>query len=73
MEKQGDIIMDKFIEYRKNHPRCRYCKYSYLLNTPKYINIWIHKCDLKDEIIRFFDWKYCGCFCNYFELENLDD
>ncbi len=66
-------IMNKIIEYRNKHPRCRYCKYSYLLNAPKYLNIWIHKCDLKDEVIKFFDWKYCGCFCKYFELENLND
>ena len=63
--------MNKIIEYRNNHPRCRYCKYSYLLNAPKYLNIWIHKCDLKDEIIKFFDWKYCGWSCDYFEPKEL--
>ena len=63
--------MDKIIEYRNKHPRCRYCKYSYLLNAPRHINIWIHKCKLKDKAIYFFDYNFCGCFCKYFELGEI--
>lgn len=72
-EKCKKVIVNKITAYRNKHPRCRYCRYSYLLNAPKFLNIWIHKCDLKDRRIRFFDWEYCGCFCDYFEMENLDD
>ena len=63
--------MNKIIEYRNKHPRCRYCKYSYLLDAPRHLNVWIYKCALKDKVIYCYDYQFCGCFCKYFELEEL--
>lgn len=36
---------DKFLLYRKKHPRCRYCKYYKITELP---NRTILKCNLKD-------------------------
>lgn len=57
---------NKILEYRHEHPRCRYCAYTYLLNAPKHLNIWIHKCALKDKSIDFYYYRCRGCFCKYF-------
>lgn len=76
--------MDKFIEYRKNHPRCRYCKYletikekildvdNYGFCDGRYITIKYYRCKLKDKDIKLKN-SFKGCFCCYFELENLND
>ena len=65
--------MDKVVEYRKKHPRCRYCKYKKCIPTPGYITLSSHyfKCFLKDKYLDngslFWDLK--GCFCKWFEPE----
>ena len=48
MEKQSDIVT----EYRKKHPRCRYCKY---LEMNQYPVMWTYGwdaiCTLKDKML----------------------
>lgn len=63
---------DKILEYRYEHPRCRYCVYAYLLNVPKYLNVSIHKCALKDKTINFCYYRCRGCFCEYFMPKEPD-
>lgn len=63
--------MDKIVEYRKKHPRCKYCKFKRLVSKGLMIGIpefWV--CDLKDKIIDdTFFWTLKGCFCKWFEPE----
>lgn len=66
--------MDKIIEYRKKHPRCRYCKYSKCVTVP--VLLWdshnYYKCVLKDKIIKydFYD-SIAGMFCKYYECGDI--
>ena len=65
--------MDKIVEYRKKHPRCRYCKYRKHIPIPGYLTLssYYLKCSLKDKYLNddslFWDLK--GCFCKWFEPE----
>lgn len=65
--------MDKIIEYRKKHPRCRYCKYRKRISIPDcmLLSSYYLKCSLKDKYLDddglFWDLK--GFFCQWFEPE----
>lgn len=65
--------MNRIIAYRSKHPRCRYCKYCYLLKIPENFGHCIHKCKLKDKYIKFFNYNFCGCFCDYFKLGDIEN
>lgn len=62
--------MDKILEYRIKHPRCKYCKYFYIF-SPKGLFSYIElpECKLKDKYLYFYfglrDIR--GIFCKYFE------
>lgn len=67
--------MDKVLEYRIKHPRCRYCKYFYIF-SPKgpFSYIELPQCKLKDKYLRFyFEFRNIkGALCNYFENKEKD-
>ena len=68
MEKQSDIVT----EYRKKHPRCRYCKY---LEMNQYPVMWTYGwdaiCTLKDKMLydstSLLGEYVRGMFCKNFE------
>ena len=46
--------MDKIVEYRKKHPRCRYCKYRKRISIPGdmlLLSSYYLKCSLKDKYL----------------------
>lgn len=57
-------MTNKIIEYRKAHPRCRYCKYA---NQSTYL--W--KCIAKQKtcIGAVSDTIFKGMFCGLFEVK----
>lgn len=66
---------EKIIEYRQNHPRCRYCKYKKREETCKYMpgaSVY-YVCCLKDKYLYediSFLIPYKGMFCKWFEVRN---
>lgn len=64
--------MDKIVEYRKKHPRCRYCKFKKMISKGLMIGIpEYYVCNLKDKYLNdnFLFWDLKGCFCKWFEPE----
>ncbi len=58
---------DKFLLYRKKHPRCRYCKYYKIIEAP---NKTILRCNLKDIFISKVWFK--GRFCKWYVPKNRE-
>lgn len=60
------MINNRIIDYRKKHPRCRYCKYKHYVEHV-YIGIFYNECILKDKIINNY-LGIAGIFCKWFEV-----
>ena len=70
---------NKILEYRKRHPRCRYCKYNEIVDLSRLpidsIDVY-EKCALKDKYlydacsnIKRNYKNYKGIFCKWFEVK----
>ena len=56
---------DKFLLYRKKHPRCKYCKYFETIELP---DKTILRCNLKEILISKVWFK--GRFCKWYVAKN---
>ena len=56
---------DKFLLYRKKHPRCKYCKYFETIELP---DKTILRCNLKEILISKVWFK--GRFCRWYVPKN---
>lgn len=67
--------MNKVLEYRNRHPRCKYCKYFNIF-SPKglFSYIEIPECKLKDRYLHFYFSlrNFRGKFCKWFEVKGGD-
>ena len=62
--KEQDYVLD----YRKKHPRCKYCVFHKFKSMPWQYGYW--KCTLKDKVLPehlvSFLYNLQGCFCEWF-------
>ena len=56
---------NKIIEYRKTHPRCRYCKYAH---QDRY-STWTCLAKQQSHFGQVSDTKFKGVFCQLFEVK----
>ena len=61
--------MEKIIDYRKKHKRCKWCKYEKFVYTDIVCCPSYYKCILKDKIIHS---NLKAIFCSYYELKEFD-
>ena len=61
----------KIIEYRKKHPRCRYCDYLEIKNYD-WVGITLYRCLLKDLFLKNNSCNLQGCFCKNFKIRRED-
>lgn len=53
------------LNYRKKHPKCRYCKYN-KIETDQLLLRDYRRCEVKDKMLSNMKAYYCGRFCSYF-------
>lgn len=53
------------LNYRKKHPRCRYCKYN-KIETDQLLLRDYRRCEVKDKRLSTTKAYYGGRFCSYF-------
>ena len=63
--------MDEVIaEYRRKHPRCRYCEYHVLDRLSSSMSLpyttSLHKCIAKDKYLYDCGWDFKGFMCGLF-------
>lgn len=65
--------MNKILEYRNRHPRCKYCKH-FNISSPVVLFCGNPKCKLKDKYLRFYFSlrNFKGKFCKWFEIKGGD-
>lgn len=56
--------------YRKEHPRCRYCKYhKFIVRQAGFEEFFYHKCELKDKYISMYCPSFRGFLCRWYSEE----
>ena len=61
----------KILNYRRKHPRCRYCKYHFYPHVPPVITVF-PKCTIKDKRIYPYISGFrtlAGCTCKEFGVD----
>ena len=53
------------LNYRKKHPRCRYCKYN-KIETDQLLLRDYRRCEVKDKMLSNMKAYSGGRFCSYF-------
>lgn len=70
MEQQSNAVT----EYRRKHPRCRYCKYCIMKSIEVPYLIFLYDCVAKGKRLWIdddFRSNYKGMFCSIFKPENF--
>ena len=78
--------INRIVEYRNKHPRCRYCKYletikEQIPDVNSYDGFWdgrylikkYYLCELKDKDIKLNKSPFRGCLCHYFKLKDIEN